>query len=187
MDTLIFWDCTAPDGFQLPVSRAVGFLLGKGPEVHESPVLLNGYASSRRQIDAAAVLDALDIFRHRMKVKAKVLLIIGTDLFRPGDEFLFGLARPSAGVAVVSTARLCNEYYNLHTDEEIFVDRIAKEGMHELGHLLGLEHCSDPACIMYNPQTLEDLDRKKKQFCVSCQEKIDGAAVDDVAPPVMQK
>ncbi len=187
METLIFWDCTAPDGFQLPVSRAAGFLLGKCPEVCESPVLLNGYVSSRRQIDAAAVLDALDIFRHRMKVKANVLLIIGTDLFRSGDEFLFGLARPSAGVAVVSTARLCNEYYDLHTDEEIFVDRIAKEGMHELGHLLGLDHCSDQACIMYNPQTLEDLDRKKKQFCKSCQEKIQGAARAEVAPPVTQK
>lgn len=53
------------------------------------------------------------------------------------------------------------------------MDRMVKEGAHEAGHLLGLDHCPDAACIMHNPITLDDLDRKRQGFCPECRTRLD--------------
>jgi archaemetzincin len=94
------------------------------------------------------------------------------DLFRNGNCFVFGLARESVGAGVVSTSRLGNEYYGRPGSDEDYIDRIAKEGAHEIGHLLGLPHCSDQECVMFRPDTLDELDRKKKVLCQSCSEQL---------------
>ena len=173
MSALIFWDAAAPAGIELPVSRTIAAILEVPVDVQVSGIRLDGYDGARKQINATSVLDTLEVSRHRSGINRPVLLVIGQDLFRGGSLFLFGLARPSTGVSVVSTARLSNEYYNRHPDPGDFIDRIAKEGSHEIGHLSGLDHCPDPGCIMFNPCTLEDLDRKKKQFCPACRRKLD--------------
>ncbi len=90
------------------------------------------------------------------------------DLFKNGNNFVFGLARESVGAAVVSTARLSNEYYGLRGSDDDFIDRIVKEGAHEVGHLLGLPHCANCECVMFKPDTLDELDRKKKMLCPVC-------------------
>ena len=61
-----------------------------------------------------------------------------------------------------------NEYYGRHTNDEDLIERIAKEGSHELGHIYGLSHCSNHECIMFNPHTLDELDGKKEEFCPGC-------------------
>jgi archaemetzincin len=53
------------------------------------------------------------------------------------------------------------------------MDRIAKEGAHEIGHLIGLPHCEDRECVMFRPDTLDELDRKKKVLCPSCRKQLD--------------
>ncbi len=143
--------------------------------VSENPVVIPGYSGSRKQTDACMVLDRLDLYRRRKTVADPVLLVTGFDLFRPGLDFLFGLARPTSGVAVVSTERLGNGYYNRLPNDIDLVERCAKESAHEFGHLFGLEHCGTPECIMHNPQTLDDLDRKEKQFCSDCRRLLDEA------------
>jgi archaemetzincin len=80
---------------------------------------------------------------------------------------------------VVSTARLSNEYYGRDLNDDDLIDRITKEGTHEVGHLLGLEHCSDQECIMFKPDTLDELDRKKKMFCITCREDLAAHLISD--------
>jgi archaemetzincin len=171
MSILIFWDHRSPQGYQLPVARAISHLLGIPVEVCDNPVLIRGYDRQRDQHDARKILNEIqDVYTRQHGTGRTILLVMGSDLFVPGQDFVFGLARPSIHACIVSTARLGNEYYGReHRDDDV-TDRIIKEGAHEIGHLIGLDHCSDPECIMYRPRTLDDLDRKKKMFCASCRE-----------------
>jgi len=177
MDLLIFWDSGAPAGLELPVMRMIAGMLDIPSRVCSNPLIMNGYVGSRRQTDAGALLDTIDTFRQRQGIRNHVLLVTGNDLFSAGISSLFGLARPIAGAAVVSTARLSNEFYGREGDEDDLVDRTVKECAHEIGHLFGLDHCPIPECIMHNPLTLDDLDRKKRWFCPDCKKLLDSAQI----------
>lgn len=169
----IFWDRLCPPGYQVPVSRLVSSILDVDTAVSENPVRIMGYSTARHQVDAQALLDSIGTYKHRHDVAGPVLLVVHQDLFRDGNSFVFGLARESAGAGVVSTARLANEYYGREGSDDDFIDRVAKEGAHEVGHLLGLPHCSNRECVMFKPDTLDELDRKKKVLCPSCRDQLD--------------
>jgi len=169
----IFWDSAAPAGFQVPVARTLSSMLGVQASITDNPVRMMGYDHARKQINAQALLDSVQAYKHRHTMTGPVLLVVSQDLFRDGHRFVFGLARESVGVAVVSGARLGNEFYGKPAYDDDLVDRLAKEGAHEVGHLLGLAHCTVPECIMFRPNTLDELDCKKKMFCDACREQLD--------------
>jgi len=85
------------------------------------------------------------------------------DIFLPNLNFVFGLASPRDQVAMVSLARLIDK------NEKIFLERIKKEVIHEIGHLFYLEHCSKSTCVMHFANNLADVDLKSFQFCLNCQ------------------
>lgn len=178
MNILIFWDRGAPAGLEFPVGRIISQILDIPVEVCTSPVLYNGFDRSRNQFDATSILTCLDVFSRRNEVKRFILLVTGDDIFRPNTRYVFGLSRPSTGTAVISSARLKNEYWDLPHDEMMLVDRLAREGAHELGHLLSLDHCDNPSCIMSNPSSLDDLDIKKPMLCTKCLSKMNTKKID---------
>lgn len=169
----IFWDPLSPAGLQLPVARNISAMVGVRATIAENRVRMMGYVEARKQIDAQALLDSIQAYKHRHALRDPVLLVTASDLFKNGHRFVFGLARESVGAAVVSAARLGNEYYGEVTCDDDLIDRLSKEGAHEVGHLFGLDHCTDPECIMFRPDTLDELDRKKKMFCDACRERLD--------------
>lgn len=172
MDLLIFWDARAPSGIQAAFSRDIEALLPLTPRICESHFVVAGYIPSRRQTDASVLLDSLDLYKKRTGIHDPILLVVSEDLCRGGDEYLFGLSREATANAVVSTARLENEHYGLPADDGDLIDRLIKASAHEVGHLLGLRHCGNRECIMYNPLLLDDINRQRRWFCPACQEHL---------------
>ena len=130
------------------------------------PLPAGAYDPRRRQYRAEAFLPLLEPFRPGKN--GLVLGVAGVDLFVPELNFVFGLAEPRRKSAIISLACLHPEFYGLPTNPQLFRERALKEAVHELGHLLGLGHCPNPACIMFFSNSLADTDRKGPGFCSKC-------------------
>lgn len=124
------------------------------------------YDGARGQYDSTRLL-------HEMADGAspdgEVLLgVIGVDLFVPVLTYVFGEAQLGGRSAVVSTHRLDPRVYGLPDDQARLDERLLKESVHELGHVLGLLHCGNPRCVMHASTWVEDIDQKPATFCDAC-------------------
>ena len=97
-----------------------------------------------------------------------VIGITDTDLTATGYEFVFGYALPDRSAAIVSLHRLRDMPPHEWAKDIALNERATKEILHEAGHLLKLQHCPDPMCVMHYSQTLHDTDRKSERFCAHC-------------------
>lgn len=134
------------------------------------PVPPETYDARRRQYASHRILKILEPLkpdRHTI-----LLGVIDLDLYVPQLNFVFGEADPAAGVAIIALPRLRQEFYGLKPDRVIFLLRAAKEAIHELGHLQGLDHCPDPGCVMHFSNSLRDTDVKEARFCAACRESL---------------
>jgi len=98
--------------------------------------------------------------------KDYALGITNKDLYIPSLNFVFGIALPSLGTAVISLARLKSK------NKALFKNRAVKEAVHEVGHLFGLEHCDNSKCAMHFSDSLKDVDAKRPSFCLSCKKRL---------------
>jgi len=78
----------------------------------------------------------------------RVLGVADLDLYVPELNCVFGQATKGGRDAVIALPRLGQSFYGLRNDEEVFLQRVLKKAIHELGHTLGLEHCPDWTCVM---------------------------------------
>jgi archaemetzincin len=100
--------------------------------------------------------------------EGRTLGVTEADLFIPMLSFVYGQAQVNGRLAVLSTARLRQEFYGLPSNAELTYSRGVKEAIHEMGHTFGLTHCSDPGCPMSLSNTIIQVDRKRDTLCASC-------------------
>ena len=123
--------------------------------------------SSRGQHNAWLIVQN---YKHIRADDEYLLLITLEDLYAAGLNYIFGLAWQ--GVAIVSTHRLTQEFYGLKPDRELFIERLVKEAVHEIGHLHGLTHCPDKRCVMAFSNWIGDTDYKSYRLCSRCEKKL---------------
>ncbi len=108
------------------------------------------YDIRRRQYNAHTLLDHL----LRVMRSEHALWALDQDMYYDSLNFVMGLAMFHLG-AVVSTYRL---------DSAALV---AKEAVHEAGHVLGLQHCSNQ-CVMQFSSTIDAAKKKPGDICTRC-------------------
>ncbi len=86
------------------------------------------------------------------------LWLVSADLYVAGMNFVFGVAHPRKA-AVLSTYRLTT------------IELIIKEAIHELGHVLGLTHCTNE-CVMQFSNSLAEAAAKPATLCGRCRARI---------------
>lgn len=102
----------------------------------------------------------------------KVLGVTHVDLCTPILTYVFGRGQLGGKCAVISLARLRPEFYGESEDGIVFLSRVEKEAVHELGHTLGLVHCADVNCVMHASNVVMDTDVKGDAFCPPCRAEL---------------
>ena len=153
---------------------SITILLADPPQLDSSKALFN---EQKTQLNSDKLLRwlATSIANNTKSyhpTKTKILGICNSDAYSPGLNFVFGQASLTGGVAVIYLPRLRQEFYGLDADTSIFVERVLKEATHEVGHAFGLEHCPKQSCVMHFSNSLVDTDRKAKDFCNICRNKL---------------
>ena len=120
----------------------------------EIELLGQAYNLQRDQYNAEILLRYL----LNNKKREIALWIIPMDLFTQGMNFIFGLAYRLHG-AVLSIFRLSNN------------ELIEKEAIHEVGHVLGLNHCTN-SCVMQYSNSLWEAKIKPVYLCEKCRQKL---------------
>jgi len=100
----------------------------------------------------------------------KVLGVTDRDLFIPILTYVFGEAQLGGRAAVVSTARLAEDSGPF--GPRVLVERLAKEAVHEVGHVLGLLHCGTGGCVMGRSPAVREVDTKSSELCAACRARL---------------
>ena len=122
------------------------------------------YLSARRQYDAVKILKSLAAETEGAPLK---LAVTPYDLCIPILTYVYGESQLGGKAAVVSLSRLVHPFKREQT-----YNRIAKISVHEVGHVFGLEHCWEAACLMRFSKKLEQLDQLPLHFCSACEYEI---------------
>ncbi len=134
-------------------------------------ILRRSFNGDRRQVNVKTFVEE---FRRVYQAESgRVdMVFIGQDLYIDGMEYIFSATHMVSKVIVISVFRL-GRGLSLSIDEErsLFGERVFKEVVHELGHLIGLQHCMNDTCVMSFSSDVSHLDRKYPFLCRSCVEK----------------
>lgn len=142
--------------FQLPVTTL--------PTLPSSTVPASG--RRRHQLLTTYILETV----LTPKVPADAIAVLGLtaeDLY-PGEgwNFVFGEASIVDRVGVWSIHR-----YGRPGDP-IYLRRTLNTAVHELGHMLSLNHCVGWACVMAGSNSLEESDTAPASLCPTCLQKV---------------
>jgi len=132
----------------------------------------DAFHPARSQYFSSFILKKLHALFEERKTDV-FLAVADVDLYAEGLNFVFGEAEFKGRFAVISITRLRQGFYSFPENKSLFIDRAKKEAVHELGHVIGLEHCPDAQCVMHFSNSLLDTDRKSASFCSPCQARLE--------------
>lgn len=126
------------------------------------------YYKPRNRYRAAVLLADLSAYNGYDKIIGIIAKDISTAKNNIYDWGIMGLANCPGKPCVIST-------YRIKTANKIlFNDRFIKVALHELGHTMGLPHCSfSHTCFMEAAEgTIKSVDREARFLCSNCKKLI---------------
>jgi archaemetzincin len=83
------------------------------------------------------------------------------------DWGIFGLGYRPGPACIISSFRIKN------TTRALYLSRIKKIAIHEVGHNLGLKHCTTSGCVMQDAvETIKTIDSAQMALCAKCRKEI---------------
>ncbi len=106
----------------------------------------------------------------RVPTQAAALLAMTPRDLTPGEgwNYVFGMASLVDRVGVWSLARLADA----RTPRALLLRRAASVAFHEIGHMLGIWHCTTYECCMNGANSLRESDAVPLAFCPECDAKV---------------
>jgi archaemetzincin len=147
------------------ITGTYGFKLA--PILPAQPLPKSALSESGVRYRAGRLLDHLEGLRagRFAKIVGLTTADISTTKGRFDDWGIFGMANQYGPVCIVSTFRLGKG----KVDDGLFVQRLRKVVTHEVGHLLGLLHCSTPRCVMQDAMgQIATFDQSSGELCHKC-------------------
>lgn len=118
----------------------------------------------RKQYNSESILNFLSQFQ------GKILGVTNEDLYNDKLSFVFGDFDLNGNV-IVSYYRLRPEYYQQSPSLEKTIERLVKVCLYFLGRSMGLEKCKNRFCIMYEAESVPEIDHKGTSLCNECKIK----------------
>lgn len=130
------------------------------------PLLPETYHPTRQQYHAGQLLEFL--LDHVETGAFRILGVTAGDLYIPIFTFVFGEGQLNGRAALISLFRPRGDADGTTPSRKVFLARLIKLSLHELGHTLGLGHCREKGCLMEFAANLERLDQTRIALCSYC-------------------
>lgn len=126
-------------------------------------------ADSKTRYEANRILSKYNSDENVLILTEKDIACVNTE--RHSKEWgIFGLGYQPGTTCVISTFRLKRK-----ASKQLFHDRLGKVCLHEIGHNLGLKHCTsgDKRCLMNDANgTIKEVDREQLFLCDKCKKQL---------------
>jgi archaemetzincin len=143
------------------------------PQRRELPAA--AYYAPRKRYRAERLLAAMDAKAQKGISQLGLTEVdISTTKGKHKDWGVFGLAWIGGESSVISTYRLRKD----QPSDELYRFRVVTTAAHEIGHMLGLDHCSEPHCLMNDAEgSIRTVDESTGELGPKCR-----AALARLAP-----
>jgi archaemetzincin len=125
------------------------------------------YYAPRKRYRAEKLLSALEARQRKHLGQLGLTEVdISTTKGKVKDWGVFGLGVIGGDSAVISTHRLRRD----NPSAEVYRFRIVTSAVHEVGHMLGLDHCTEPHCLMNDAEgSIRTVDTSTGALGPTCQ------------------
>jgi archaemetzincin len=110
------------------------------------PLPPEAFMELRNQYNAMTIIKHLS--NNRPGKTMKILGVTTKDLCNPILTYVFGEAYMNGAAAVLSCYRLHRGRESEFAPREVFLERVVKVALHEIGHTFNLPHCHSGRCVM---------------------------------------